>query len=82
MTLVPQELYNERADAYAKMSSLTWQLVDLRTKHACSLVSANPLPPVEQTEEFRKLKNEQLAEKARWIKACQEIRQLEVPHGA
>jgi hypothetical protein len=85
MKLAPQELYNERADSYANMGSLIWKLCDLRERHACSLVryvgDPRPLPtPVEQTEEFQKIKLKQLAEKARWLKACQEIRAIEEAH--
>jgi hypothetical protein len=81
--LAPQDLYNERADAYAKMGSLTFQLCDLRQRYALNNpvfkppFKPEPRPPVEQTEEFQRIKLEQLAEKARWLKACQEIRAIE-----
>ena len=87
MPLATQDLYSERADAYAKMSSLIWRLVDLRENYACSLVrliddKRPPLPSVEQTEAFQKIKLEQLAEKARWLKACTEIRAMENSNGS
>jgi len=87
MTLAPQELYSERADAYAKMGSLTFRLVDLREAHAMSYIGwvtlNRPLPgPVEQTKQFQKVKLEQLAEKARWLKACAAIRRIEESDGS
>ena len=80
--LAPQELYSERADAYAKMGSLTWRLVDLRERRACRLVrfvgDRRPPPaPVEETEGFQRVKAEQLAQKARWLKAVDAIRGIE-----